>query len=328
MTDTPQTPPPSDLDARRVAAAAEDLRAASRAESTTAVYERARRHYETWCEQTGRTAYPATEQTLVEYVAAMHLEDAPPSVSTVRVRLAAVRRRHVEDGHPAPKGPALDEAVQGYIRTHRVAASRQARPLHATDLPRILDRIDLTTPAGLRDRAILLLGFAGGFRRGELAAVEVAHIGWHDRGVRILIPRSKTDQEGRGYWKTIPFGDRADTCPVTALRAWLDRAEIRTGRVFRAVRKNGAVWGDGMQPAVIAGVVAKRARAAGLVVDPDARQTWSGHSLRRGFATDAVEAGVPAAKIREQGGWRGPVPVQYFDAGEAWDDPAAGRLGL
>lgn len=315
-----------DASTRRTRAAGEELAAAARAETTDATYKRARRHYEHWCETTGRAAYPASEQTLIDYLATLYDSDHPPAVSTVRVRIAAIRREHTTRGLPSPEGPRLADTVKGYIRRRGVAPQRQARPLHASDLPRILDLIDLTTLRGLRDRAVILVGFAGGFRRGELAAVEVTHLEWDDRGVRILIPRSKTDQEGHGYRKTIPFGDRADTCPVTALRVWLDRAGIRSGRVFRPVRKNDKVWGERVQPAVIARIVAARARAAGFVVDE--RQTWSGHSLRRGFATDAVEAGATAAKIREQGGWRGPVPVQYFDAGEAWNDPAAGRLGL
>lgn len=320
-----KAPPPTDP---RTAAAAEELQAKAKADSTLRKYALARQHYETWCETTGRIAYPATEQTLVDYVASVHAAPNRTAVSTLRVRLSAVRREHITRGLHYPKGDALQDTISGYIRAYGTAPQRQARPLHATDLPRILDQIDLTTMRGIRDRAILLLGFAGGFRRSELAAVEVADLEWHDRGVRVLIRRSKSDQEGRGYRKTIPFGSSSATCPVTALRVWLDRAGVRAGRVWRPVRKNDVVHGDGLSGAVIATVVAARARAAGLVVDPDARQTWSGHSLRRGFATDAVEQGASAAKIREQGGWRGPVPVQYFDAGEAWDDPAAGRLGL
>lgn len=318
------TPP----DHARARAAGEELQAKARADSTESTYRRARKHYEAWCKTTGRTAYPADPQTFIDYLGALHANPKRTAVSTVRVRLAAVRRRHVELGHEPPDGKAIEDAVKGYIREYGKAAQRQARPLHVTDLPRILAAMDLTTMRGLRDRAILLVGFAGGFRRGEFAAVTVADLEWDDRGVRILIPRSKSDQEGEGYRKTIPFGDRAETCPVTALRVWLDKAGIRAGHVIRPIRKNDKVWGERVQPPVIAAVVAARARAAGLVVDPTGGQTWSGHSLRRGFATDAVEAGAPAHKIRAQGGWRAAVPVQYFDAGEAWDDPAAGRLGL
>ncbi len=315
-----------DLSDLTEAAALEDLTARSVSPATRKAYDRAWTRYVTWCDTTGRAPLPSDEATVLAYLG--HLHAAGRATSTMWVQVGAIRHHHTETGHPAPDSPALTKALKGYTRAHGKAAKRQARALHAGDIPRILERFDPDRTADLRDRALILLGFAGGFRRAELVAVETRHVEAHDRGLRIHIPHSKSDQDGVGYHKVIPFGASMSTCPVVAYRAWMDRAGVRSGRVFRAVNRWGNVWGEGITPEVVADVIRKRALAAGLAIDPDLGQTWSGHSLRRGFATDAVEGGAPAHKVRAQGGWKGPVPLAYFDAGEAWDDPAAGRLGL
>jgi site-specific recombinase XerD len=307
-------------------ASAEELDDHAKAESTKAAYARAWDSYVAWCAATERNPLPASEDTLMAYVAALNIEGR--AVSTVGVRLAGIRHHHIAAGHEYAGSDALKQALRGYSRHRGRAAGRQAHAMRVSDLRRIVGGLDLDRTADLRDRAIILLGFAGGFRRSELAAVEVAHVEPHDRGLRVLVPRSKSDQDGAGYRKTVPFGDHPATCPVVAYREWVARAQIASGRVFRAVNKAGNVWGEGLTDQVIADVVDRRARAVGLTLDPALKQTWSGHSLRRGMATEAVEHGAPAHKVRQQGGWRGPVPLAYFDEGEAWDDPAAGRLGL
>lgn len=301
------------------------------ATTTVAAYNHAWTLFVDWCAATGRESLPASEDTLITYVAALNIEGK--AVSTVRQRLAAVRYQHRKAGQPyaGADSAALEKAIAGYIRTHGVAARRQARAMHLPDLRRIVGEIDKGTPpttAGTRDRAVILVGFAGGFRRSELVAVEVRDLEPDERGLRIRIRSSKSDQAGVGYRKVIPFGTNPETCPVVALRAWRERSGVKSGRVFRAVNKADNPWGEGLSPAAVAAIIRKRALLAGMHLDPDLMQSWSGHSLRRGFATEAVEAGATAAKIREQGGWKGPVPQAYFDAGEAWDDPAAGRLGL
>jgi site-specific recombinase XerD len=323
---TRSAPPPTVTSEAAIEASTEELDEHAKAASTKAAYDRAWKAFVAWCSATGREPLPASEDTLIAYVAALHIEGR--AVTTVGVRLAGVGHAHSEAGHEYAGGAALKKTLKGYARHHGRAAGRQAHAMRVSDLRRIVGGLDLDRMADLRDRAIILLGFAGGFRRSELAAVEVAHVEPHDRGLRVLVPRSKSDQDGAGYRKTVPFGDHPATCPVVAYREWLARAQIRTGRVFRAVNKAGNVRGEGLTDQVIADVVARRARAVGLTLDPELKQTWSGHSLRRGMATEAVEHGAPAHKVREQGGWKGPVPLAYFDEGEAWDDPAAGRLGL
>lgn len=325
---TTQPTPPTEA---ALAESRADLYEKQHASSTVTAYNRAWHVFVDWCAATGRAGLPASEDTLITYVAALNIEGK--AVSTVRQRLAAIRYHHRKEGHryAGADSEPLEAAIKGYIRTHGVAARRQARAMHLPDLRRIVGEIDKGVPpttAGTRDRAIILVGFAGGFRRAELVAVEIRDLEPDDRGLRIHIRSSKSDQAAVGYRKVIPFGENPETCPVVALRAWRERSGVRAGRVFRAVNKADNVWGEALSPAAVAAIIRKRALLAGMQLDPDLMQSWSGHSLRRGFATEAVEAGAPAHKIREQGGWKGPVPQAYFDAGEAWDDPAAGRLGL
>jgi site-specific recombinase XerD len=139
--------------------------------------------------------------------------------------------------------------------------------------------------AGVRDRALLLLGFAGAFRRSELVALDVADLSFTARGVEVTIRRSKTDQEGAGRVVAIPLGSQAETCPVRSLRAWLEAAGIEAGSIFRAVNRWGRVGGR-LADRDVACTVKRAAERAGL--DPAA---FSGHSLRAGLATSAALAG-------------------------------------
>lgn len=148
------------------------------------------------------------------------------------------------------------------------------------------------TTAGKRDRALLLLGFAGAFRRSELAALTVADLVDVAGGLRVLIRRSKTDQEGVGQEIAIPHGGKLRV--VDAVKSWLAAAEIAEGPLFRPVNKAGAVSEAPLSTHSVAHVIKRYAEAAGL--DPVA---YSGHSLRAGFLTSAAEAGAGLFKMME-----------------------------
>ena len=150
---------------------------------------------------------------------------------------------------------------------------------------------------GARDRALLLLGFAGAFRRSELVGLDVADLEFVKEGVRVTIRRSKTDQEGEGRVVGIPFGSRIETCPVRSLEAWGEASQIETGPVFRSINRHGQIQPGRLSGAAVAQVVKSAAGAAGL--DPT---KYAGHSLRAGLATAAAAAGVAASAIQAQTG--------------------------
>jgi hypothetical protein len=161
---------------------------------------------------------------------------------------------------------------------------------------------------GIRDRAILLIGFAGAFRRSELASLTVDDIQFTNDGLVITLRRSKTDQEGEGYIKGIPYGSAPATCPVRALRAWLDASGSTTGSLFRSVWKGGRrLRPSALDDRAIAEVVKRAAQAAGY----DATR-FSGHSLRAGLVTTAAAAGVDERTIMEQTGHKTTTSVPQW----------------
>lgn len=180
------------------------------------------------------------------------------------------------------------------------------------------------SPLDVRDRALLLMGFAGMLRRSELVALDVADLEETDEGIKVTIRRSKTDQQGEGQTIGIPRGLHLETCPVLAVRRWLSIATITDGPVFRQVRRGGSVQMAGITAQVVALVVKHRAEAVGLDPVP-----LAGHSLRAGLATSAARAGVADRSIQRQGRWKSPAMVgRYVREGELFRENAAAAVGL
>ena len=178
--------------------------------------------------------------------------------------------------------------------------------------------------AGCRDRALLLIGFAGGFRRSELAAIDVEHVSETTDGLVIRIPRSKTDPEGQGSSIALPFSSAAATCPVRSYRAWLAASGITSGPVFRAIDRHGRLGTGRLDSGSVARILQRAARAAGL----DAK-LYAGHSLRAGFATQAYLNGAPELAIMRQTRHQSLDTVRKYirDRSLFRDNPAA-KLGL
>src|SRR4051812_14144639 len=214
------------------------------------------------------------------------------------------------------------ETLKGIKRTHGSAATQKA-PVLTEDL-RVMLRLIPDTLHGTRDRALLLVGFAGAFRRSELVTLDIHDLKFQAEGLLINLRRSKTDQEGLGRVVAIPEGRHLETCPVRALRLWIDSAPITEGPIFRSMRK-----GDTLQPGrltghAVAAIVKKYANAAGLPV-----HLFSGHSLRAGFVTSAARAGEPERRIMRQTGHKSiEMVLRYVRQANAFTDNAVRSLGL
>ena len=260
---------------------------------------------------------PATEAEIAFYLAD---HAGVLSVATLTRRLAAISVAH--DAHKLPNpthSPLVRATMRGIRREHGVA-QRQAKPLLRDDLFDVLAKIG-ERPKDLRDKALLLIGFAGGFRRSELCALNCADIEHVRQGVVVTIRRSKTDQEGTGRRIGIPYG-RTKFCPVVALDRWMATAGIEGGPIFRRVDRHGRIATQAMSPEAVCLVVRARATAAGF--DPVG---YSGHSLRAGFATSAVQARVSILKVRAQTGHASDAMLaRYIRDGELFVDNAAGVL--
>ena len=234
---------------------------------------------------------PSTPEQVASYLAA-HATSL--STATLARRLASISKAHQARNLPNPTRAEVVKATLQGIRRLKGVAQRQAKPLLKEDLFIVLDAMGESIK-DVRDRALLLIGFAGGFRRSELVGLNVGDIETERRGVILHLRRSKTDQLGHGRKIAVPYG-RTRHCPILALEAWLMIVGT-DGPLFRPVDRHGRVGQDQLSGNAVSGIVQSRLAAAGI--DPTG---YSGHSLRAGLATSAAQAGVPTWKIRQQTG--------------------------
>jgi site-specific recombinase XerD len=269
--------------------AARDFIARQVAPATLKAYRTDARLFADWCQARGVSAMPAAPETVATYLSAIATEGA--KFSTVRRRVAAIAFLHESADRETPTSSRLVKAtLAGIRRTIGVAPVKKS----PATVGRVVEMIRLcpTTLPGLRDRAMLLLGFAGAFRRSELVALRVEDVREVDGGLRVVIRRSKTDQDGAGQEIAIARGDVH--CPVIALKTWLQAAEITGGFVFRPFARGGRVLDRPLSDRAVANRVKAYATRAGFVA-----ADFSGHSLRAGAVTTAAESGAALLKMAE-----------------------------
>ena len=292
--------------------------AAATSPNTRRAYSRQWAAFDDWCRARGLVALPAAPATVALY--ASELAGLGRKVATIEQAMAAVSGAHAAAGHSSPRDAALRLVLKGIRRTVGVA-QREAAPVLASHLRAMLTALP-SSLAGVRDAALLLVGFAGAFRRSELVGREFRDIAFTADGLEVTLRRSKTDQEGRGRLVALPYSGSPELCPVRALRAWLDAASISAGPVFREVTRYAHVEVDGLTGRSLSRIVKKAAEAAGL--DPSA---FSGHSLRAGFVTQAKLKRKDEASIMRQTGHRSVTMVRKYDRrADLWRDNAAAGL--
>jgi len=283
-------------------------------------------HFSAWCEGQGLVPMPAAPETVVLYLTA-HADGADGcralSVGTLQRRLASLAVAHKVAGHEDPtKAAAVALAWRG-IRRAKGVAPRGKAPALVQDVCRMIDAL----PEGIlgtRDRALLLVGFAGAFRRSELVGLDRGDVEVTKDGAVVTVRRSKTDQEGEGRKVGIPYGSNPDTCPVRALAAWVEVAAIKDGPIFRPVNRYGQVLAGRLSGYAVALVVKRYAAQVGL----DASR-YAGHSLRAGLATSAADAGASERSIMAQTGHRSVAMVRrYIRDGSLFRENAAATVGL
>jgi site-specific recombinase XerD len=268
-------------------ARAADYARAEKASSTRRAYVSDFAIFSAWCAERGAVSLPAPPVVVAAFLGSEAKRGIRPS--TLDRRVAAIRYAHKLAGYDAPTD---DERVKATMRGIRRSAGTAARK----KAPAIAERLIAMANTGegliaLRDRALLLVGFAGAFRRSELVALDCEDIEETDAGLKIIIRRGKTDQESSGMTIAIVRGTTA--CPVAALRAWLNAAGIATGPLFRSLRKGGKV-GARLTDRSVAEIVKGHAARVGL--DP---ALFAGHSLRAGFLTSAAARGASIFKLMD-----------------------------
>lgn len=294
---------------------------AARAQGTLTAYRKHWTAFSLWCEQQGFCALPAAPQTLALYLAAR--ADEGRKVATLSLALSAISQAHVVAGHPSPRSDRLVSETWKGIRRRVGVAQRQKDPISAKEIRQLMDEL----PAGLvgfRDRALITLGFAGGFRRSELVALDCMDLTFVSEGLEALVRRSKTDQEGAGLIKVIAFGSDPSTCPVRATRDWLELSGIGEGPVFRPINRHEQLSDKRLTDFAVAVIIKRAAKKAGLPTPQ-----LSGHSLRAGFVTEAKKNGADDAAIMDQTGHKSLAMVhRYHRRTKKWVKPASSKLGL
>ena len=294
--------------------------AAAKAPNTVRAYRSDWTDFTYWCESQGVGALPASPETVAAYLTDLSQVAKP---STLARRLSSISQAHQAAGHETPTRHATVRAVWAGIRRTKGTAQEGKTPAVLADVRAMVGALP-NSLTGIRDRALLLLGFAGAFRRSELVSLDIADVEEVAEGLVVIIRRSKTDQEAQGRKVGIPYGSHLETCPVRAVKAWLEAAQLRGGSLFRAVSRHGQVSEARLSDRAVALVVKRRAQAAGL--DPD---NFAGHSLRAGFATAAAAAGVPERAIMAQTGHKSlPILRRYIREGSIFRDNAAAYVGL
>ncbi len=283
VTPSPLALPSAELESAATYAQAEKAMATRRA------YKSDFQIFTVWCGERAANALPATPATVAAFLAWEAGRGTKPS--TIGRRLAAIRYAHKLAALPLPTDDERVRAtVRGIRRTHGAAPNRKA--------PATADKILAMVPlaggrlSDMRDRALLLLGFAGAFRRSGLVALDCEHIEETTDGLRVAIRRSKTDQDGTGATIAIPRG--AIACPVAAVCAWLDAAGVTAGPVFRRVSKGQRALPGRLTDRSVADIVKAHASRVGL--DP---AQFAGHSLRSGFLTSAAARGASVFKMMD-----------------------------
>jgi len=278
-------------------------------------------HFEGWCRVKRLRWFPAEAATVGLYVAELARTH---KTSTITRRLAAISRYHRDRNwyNPASlKFAAISEVIRG-IRREKETRPDAKSALTTSELRAMVCALP-PTPRGKRDACLLLVGFAGGFRRSELAALDMADVEDTTDGLKVLIRSSKTDQTGEGRAIGIPYGGDPRTCPVRAYRAWVKASGITEGPIFRHFH-NQTMGTKGISAQTVAPVVKHAAERAGL--DPVG---LSGHSLRSGLATTAARNGASERSIMRQTGHKSVQMVRrYIHEAELFRDNAATKLGL
>lgn len=291
------------------------------ADSTKEIYARDWKGFVRWCDNLGLPHLPSSPDVVACYFTSLAMKEF--RVPTIRRHCAAIAAAHREAGYPTPTShPAIKELLHGMTRKIGCPA-KPVDALLSEDIRRVV-RAMPETLINARDKAIILIGFAGAFRRSEIVGLNVDDISYRDEGMMILLRKSKTDQQGEGRWVGIPYGKSQDTCPVAALRHWLEVSGISEGAIFRGLDRHGNFVSDRLSIRSVGDIIKRAVKAAGF--DPE---KYSGHSLRSGHCTQASRAGVAERVIAQQTGHKSIGSLKrYIRLGRLFEENSADSLGL
>ena len=292
----------------------------SKASNTVKAYRSDWDDFTGWCGSHSLASFPATSEAVALYLSDL---STTHKASTLTRRISAISQAHQIAGFETPTKSAKVRLVMAGIRRTKGTAADAKTPVMIDDLKRMIARLPEGL-LGIRDRALLLIGFTGGFRRSELIGLDRDAVEITRDGLVATIRRSKTDQDGEGRKIGLPFGSNPATCPVRSFQEWLDASGITEGPLFRPITRHGKMASQRLSSKAVARIVKRYVKGIGL----DASH-FAGHSLRSGLATSAAMAGASERAIMNQTGHRSLTTVRrYIRDGSLFRENAAAVLGL
>ena len=266
----------------------------SKANNTLRAYKADFRDFALFCQQNGFSSMPTDPKVLTLYLTQLSKSS---KYSTLKRRLASISVIHKLNGHYLDtKHPVITENLLG-IKRIKGTYQRAKKPILINDLKKIIEVInkDKNKKNILKNKALLLIGFAGGFRRSELVEIQYEDLEFVPEGVKIFVKKSKTDQSGEGMTKGIPYFSNPDYCPVVSLKKWIEEGDVKSDKIFDMSDRNVAL------------IIKRYARVAGLD-----ENKYSGHSLRSGFATSTAEQGAEERSIMAMTGHKTTQMVRRY----------------
>ena len=297
----------------------------SKALNTVRAYKSDFKDFGLFCVQNNFKPLPSDPKIVSLYLT--HLSTKDLKLSTIKRRLVSIGVVHKMKGHYLDtKHPIIIENLMG-IKRRKGSIQIGKKPILINDLKQIIDTINedkLEDLKKLRDKSIILIGFAGGFRRNEIVSLDAEDVEFVYEGLKISLRRSKTDQFGEGTIKGIPYFENKLYCPATTLKRWLNISKITTGPIFRRFSKGNRLLDARLTDQTEALLIKEYLNKAGINSG-----NYSGHSLRSGFATSAAEAGAEERSIMAMTGHKSTEMVRrYIKEANVFKDNALNKIKL
>ena len=292
----------------------------SKSENTKNAYRMDWKQFSEWCEKNGLNVLPADPETVVYYITFL---GKTLKSSSIKRKMTAISQRHETAGYPSPTKTALVKGIWDGIQRNIGIKEEGKDALWLDELRQIIQATPQDTVSGVRDRALLIIGWAGALRRSELTGLKVEDISKTRDGLILHLNRSKTDQKGEGQEVALPYGSNPLTCPVRSLDDWLAVSGISEGSLFRRIDRHGNIL-NGLTPQSVRLIVKKCCEKVGL--NPD---KYGAHSLRSGFCSTAAKAGKAEHQIMKQTRHKRTDSLQrYIKKATLFEDNAASGIGL
>ena len=297
----------------------------SKANNTIRAYRSDFQDFSLFCVQNGFKSLPSEPKIVSLYLTQLSSKDI--KISTIKRRLVSIGVIHKIKGHYLDtKHPLIIENLMG-IKRRKGSNQKGKKPLLINNLKKIINVIDNQDRDNIkifRDRTIILIGFAGGFRRNEIVSLDYEDLDFVKEGLKISIKRSKTDQFGEGLVKGLPYFDNSEYCPVVSTKNWIEISKIKSGPLFRRFRKGSNLSEHRLTDQTVALLVKKYLNLAGIE-----SKNYSGHSLRSGFATSAAEAGAEERTIMAMTGHKSTEMVRrYIKEANLFKNNALNKINL